>query len=729
MVAKKHSPLLVGLLMLALLLPLGASSLAQTAQPVRAAAPDAAVPSAPVTTPTVILEGDSAGAAHGSSADNAGDVNGDGYADLIVGAPLADVLAGESTLADAGIVSVYYGSAAGLAPTASLTLSGAQSGEQFGYAVAGVGDVNGDGYGDVAASAIYYDTATDTDAGRVAVYLGSAGGLSNTPQIEITGQAGSEFGHSIDGGLVNGDTSADLIVGAPTWDNGETDEGVAIVYYGSASGITTAGATTLEMSQAGAHFGHNVAFAGDTDGEGFGDVIVGAPMYDNGETDEGAAFLFDGGSTSVETTAGWTYECNIAAAMCGEAVAGNGSLNGDAFADLVVGAPGAGEVYAFLGSATGLSTAPDSTVTGAAADEFGGAVAFAGDTNGDGYDDVLIGSPAAAGAGADSGAATLYYGTAAGLSATSPWSATDSGTSDMFGAAVAGGDFNNDGFSDLAIGSPGRDFVERTDAGAVSVYAGAADATPTATASVTAIAPCLGTATPHVPSGNPPTAGLSERQVANCYDDASERTDTGIVYPLQDAVTTGRAADGSPYSGGFLFRNPDIPEGSRVVSATLQLYAVFQSGLPVELTIAGDNTGQAEDFYGGLRDISSRPRTSTVVSFTVPSRIGGWLNSPDLAGVVQEILDRGDWVAGNNLALLIDPAPNNANTYATWASYERSPQLAARLLVRYEPPPTATPTVTDTPTATATPTVTLTPTASATPTESGHKLYLPIVVR
>jgi hypothetical protein len=558
------------------------------------------------------------------------------------------------------------------------------------------------------------------------VFLGSAAGLATTPQISIFGPVASEFGMSLDGGDVNGDTFADLIVGAPLWDNGETDEGGVIVYFGAATGITTAGALTLEMNQAGAHFGHSVAFAGDTDGEGFGDVLAGAPMWDGGETDEGAAFLFDGSATGPAATPSWTYECNVAGAMCGEAVAGDGNLNGDAFADVLVGAPGAGEVYAFLGSATGLSTAADSTISGAAADEFGGAVAFAGDTNGDGLDDALIGSPAAA------GAAALYYGSATGLNTTAVWSNTGAAAGDMYGAAVAGGDFDNDGFSDLAVGAPGADLTERPDAGVVYVYAGAADTTVTPTA--TATSACIGTATPHVPGGNPPVAGLLERQVANCYDDAHERTDTGIVYPLLDTVTTGGTADGARYSGGFLFRNLDIPQGSVVISATLQLYAVFQSGTPVPLLISGDDTGQAEDFFGAARNISSRVRTSSTVSFTVTSRVGGWVNSPDLGPVVQEILSRGDWAAGNNLALLVDPAPDATN-YATWAAYERSPQLAARLLVRYQEPPTPTPTVTNTPTQTSTPTATPTATATATatitatPTTQQFRLFLPMIMR
>jgi hypothetical protein len=556
MVVKQHSPLLVGLLLLALLVPLGASSLAQTAQPAIAAAPRAAAPFAPEVTPTLIIDSGSAGDALGSSVDNAGDVNGDGYDDLIAGSPLADVPAGEGTLVDAGSAVIFYGSATGLVVPPSVTLNGTAEGEHFGHAVAGIGDVNGDGFEDVAVSAPLADGEGGADQGRVDVFLGSAAGLTTTPQISIFGQPGSEFGMSLDGGDVNGDGFADLIVGAPLWNNGETDEGVAIVYYGSATGITTAGSLTLEMNQAGAHFGHSVAFAGDTNGDGYGDIVVGAPMWSNGETNEGAAFLFSGSATGPDTTPSWTFECNTAGAMCGEAVAGNGNLNGDAYADVIVGAPGAGQVYAFLGSATGLSAAANTTLTGVAGAEFGSAVAFVGDANGDGFDDVLVGAPMNDAGGTDSGSAFLYYGTATGLGTVWVWSANGM-EGDMFGASVAGGDFDNDGFADLAVGAPGRDFMERPDAGAVFIYAGAADVTVTPTA--TATNACIGTATPHVPGTNPPTAGLLERQVANCYDDAHERTDTGFVAATLDTVTTGVGPDGAPYTGGFLFRNLDIP--------------------------------------------------------------------------------------------------------------------------------------------------------------------------
>lgn len=861
---KKYSPLLVGLLLLALLTPLGATSLAQSTTPSAAASS----PDAPPTSPTVTLLGAQAGAETGSSAD-AGDVNGDGYDDLIVGAPLADVATGGPPLTDAGQALVYYGSAGGLAATADLTLNGVTAGEHFGHAVAGIGDVNGDGFADVAVSAPFA-------GGRVDVFLGSAGGLGATAAFSVSGQAGSEFGNSLDGGSVNDDGFADLIIGAPLWDNGETDEGGVFVYYGSASGLTTVGATTLEMNQAGAHFGHSVAFAGSFSGDAHGDVVIGAPMYDNGETDEGAAFIFEGAAGGLTPTAASTFECNQAGAMCGEAVAGNANANGDTYADVAVGAPGytsasgaVGRVFVLYGgpvtpTTTGItdpSGVPNATVynfsgdaefsvpttfpggafgaggevrvtgsswsswnpnnpgihvvfapsgaydiyftqpqyaVGAVAEpnnfetynitveafdtadvslgsftraivgnagaaflglrsnqnnirhvritsetaangfaftdltygtnpnfagmmsfiegsqagaEFSSSLAFVGDANGDDLDDLLVGAPMNDSGGTDAGYAALYSGSPSGSAATPAWQATG-GAGWMFGAAVAGGDFNHDGFADLAIGAPGYDPVSLPDTGAVFVYPGRADAgTPTATPVI-----CFGTATPYpTPSAPGPTAGLLERQVANCYDDAHERTDTGIVYPLLDTVTTGGAAGGARYSGGFLFRNVDIPQGSVVVSATLQLFARFQSAAPAPLVLAGDDTGNAEDFFGPARNISTRPRTSSTISWTLTSKVFGWVNSPDITSIVQEIMSRPDWQTGGNLALLLDPAPNTGN-YATWAAYEGDPTLTARLLIRFEPPATATPTMTATPTQTETPTATATPTE--TPTET-----------
>ncbi len=149
----------------------------------------------------------------------------------------------------------------------------------------------GNGYSDVIVGALKYDNG-QTDEGRAYVYLGKAGGLNTSPTWIVEGdQTGAQFGISVaSAGDVNGDGYSDVIVGAPNYDNGQTDEGRAYVYLGKAGGLDTSPAWTAEGNQAGAAFGCSVTGAGDVNGDGFGDVIVGALYYDNGQTDEGRVY-------------------------------------------------------------------------------------------------------------------------------------------------------------------------------------------------------------------------------------------------------------------------------------------------------------------------------------------------------------------------------------------------------------------------------------------------------
>jgi hypothetical protein len=146
-----------------------------------------------------------------------------------------------------------------------------------------------------------YD-AGQIDEGAAFVFLGSASGIANgTPatasaQLE-SDQAGALLGGSVAGaGDVDGDGYADVIVGAASYDNGPADEGAAFVFLGSASGVANGTPATasaqLESDQGGALFGGSVAGAGDVNGDGFADLIVGAASYDAGQVDEGAAFVF-----------------------------------------------------------------------------------------------------------------------------------------------------------------------------------------------------------------------------------------------------------------------------------------------------------------------------------------------------------------------------------------------------------------------------------------------------
>jgi hypothetical protein len=217
----------------------------------------------------------------------AGDVNGDGYADVIVGSIYYDNGQGGAF--------AYHGSAAGLATTAGWTAESNQANANFGVLVATAGDVNGDGFADVIVGAWRYDNG-QTDEGGAFAYHGSAAGLLASPAWTAeSDQEGAYFGISVaTAGDVNGDGYADVIVGAHRYDNGQTDEGGAFAYHGSAAGLSTNPAWTAESNQAGAFFGDSVATAGDVNGDGYADVIVGAYFYDNGQTDEGGAFLYYG---------------------------------------------------------------------------------------------------------------------------------------------------------------------------------------------------------------------------------------------------------------------------------------------------------------------------------------------------------------------------------------------------------------------------------------------------
>jgi hypothetical protein len=362
------------------------------------------------------LEGDQPGAEMGEYVAGAGDVNGDGYADIIVGAWHYD--AGET---DEGAAFIFHGSATGIAngspATARTRLESNQAGAEMGMNVGGAGDVNGDGYADVIVGAWHYD-AGETDEGAAFVFHGSAAGIADgnpaTAQTRLMGdQAGALMGISVDGaGDVNRDGYADIIIGADTFDGGESDEGAAFVFLGSASGIADATPATaharLESNQAGAWMGVNVGGAGDVNGDGFADVIVGARRYDAGKTDEGAAFVFHGSAAGIASgmpaTAQTRLVGNQEGAWFGYSVDGAGDINGDGFDDIIVGAgrydtdeTDAGAAFIFLGSASGIADAgPVSADVMFVSDQtsayMGSAVSGAGDVNGDGFDDVIVGT-------------------------------------------------------------------------------------------------------------------------------------------------------------------------------------------------------------------------------------------------------------------------------------------------------------------------------------------------
>jgi hypothetical protein len=126
-------------------------------------------------------------------------------------------------------------------------------------------------------------------------------------------QAGAYLGaEAIGVGDVNGDGYDDVMVGIRLYDHGQVDEGAVFVYYGSAAGLSTTPSWTAEGNQSNAHFSESLGTAGDVNGDGYDDIIVGARYYDNGQPDEGAAFAYYGSAAGLSPTANWMGEIDQA---------------------------------------------------------------------------------------------------------------------------------------------------------------------------------------------------------------------------------------------------------------------------------------------------------------------------------------------------------------------------------------------------------------------------------
>ncbi len=430
------------------------------------------------TTVGAFIESNQVSASMGNSLASAGDVNGDGYSDIIVGSQLYD-----NGQTNEGAAFVYHGSASGISNTAAALVESNQAGANLGFSVASAGDVNGDGYSDIIVGALFYDNG-QADEGAAFVYHGSATGLNITPAAQVeSNQAFAEMGISVaSAGDVNGDGYSDVIIGANLYDNGQTDEGAAFVYHGSAAGISTTIATQLESNQVGATMGYSVASAGDVNGDGYSDVIVGADKYDNGQTDEGAAFVYHGSAAGVSTTISTQLEINQSIANMGISVASAGDVNGDGYSDVIIGAnfydngqTDEGAAFVYHGSATGISTGIATQLeSNQAGATMGRSVASAGDVNGDGYSDVIVGAYLFDNGQTDEGAAFVFHGSATGISTSIATQLESNQANAQMGISVASaGDVNGDGYSDVIVGANKYDNGQ-TDEGVAFVYHGSA---------------------------------------------------------------------------------------------------------------------------------------------------------------------------------------------------------------------------------------------------------------
>ncbi len=358
-----------------------------------------------------IVQGDSAGDHLGRSVAFLGDINGDGFGDLAVGAPIDNVGGGLSGLGS-GAVYVVFGQSGGFGQTVNsggndrqvIDVSSLKAAEGFlirgdtgyddaGYSVAAAGDVNGDGFADIALGAPQHLTAK---AGAAYIIFGHDGGsafgiadfLTQRQTIDLTLlSAGEGFvirgdskydaaGLSVStAGDINGDGFDDLIIGAPYGDDAGGDVGEAYVVFGHAGAFPAVNLKSLSQAQGfiiegqslGGRFGHSVAAAGDVNGDGYDDLIIGAPYADDAGWDAGAGYVILGhggffGQT-VNTAGGDRQVLKVGNLM-----------------------PSDG--YQILGDEGRTSTVGDFS-----GDNAGWSVNAAGDINADGFDDFIIGAP------------------------------------------------------------------------------------------------------------------------------------------------------------------------------------------------------------------------------------------------------------------------------------------------------------------------------------------------
>ncbi|MCJ9430065.1 beta strand repeat-containing protein [Kordiimonas marina] len=453
----------------------------------------------------------------GRSISSAGDVNGDGYADIIIGAQGANANGGDS-----GQSYVVFGTSGGFGTSFDLSsldgsngfaITGAHAYDKSGHSVSSAGDVNGDGYDDLLVGA-YAADPNGYSSGSTYVIFGSASGfaanvdlasLDGTNGFVLNGTAAYEdSGWSVSSaGDVNGDGYDDILIGAYRAATNGANSGATYVVFGSASGfaastdLSTLNGTNgfvLNGASAGEKSGWSVSSAGDVNGDGYADILIGAykAATANGSQSGATYVVFGSGSgfaastdlASLDGSNGFVIDGANAYDWSGFSVSSAGDVNGDGYDDILIGAHGAdpngaysGAAYVVFGSAGGFSPTLDLSsldgtngfaINGANAnDRAGFSVSSAGDINGDGYDDILVGSYLADPYFNNAGATYVIYGSASGFGPSIELSSLAAGDrsvgyvingahlGDSSGKAVAAaGDVNGDGADDLLIGAP-----------------------------------------------------------------------------------------------------------------------------------------------------------------------------------------------------------------------------------------------------------------------------------
>ncbi|MDP6933369.1 MAG: integrin alpha, partial [Myxococcota bacterium] len=421
-----------------------------------------------------ILEGASKDDGAGWAVGGGGDIDGDGVPDLLVGAYGVD-----DSGSLAGAVYIVLGPVTG---TMSLDdadgmLTGERNGDQAGKGVANLGDVNADGYDDIAVGSVG-EASVGEDAGAAYVAYGPVTGTVKLSRVEAryTGEnEGDLVGWSLAGpGDVNGDGYADLWIGIDP-DSVSSDDGVAYLVLGPQdrdTSLSNADATIVGVDGSDDP-GFSVGGGGDLDGDGMNDLLLGAYMDDSGGVGAGAVFVFLGPVTGeVETSeADAVLVGETSGDRAGWATTIPGDIDGDGYDDALVGAyressvtTRSGAAYLLHGSLDGTIDLSESVAKmrgKALKDRVGWAVAGVGDVNGDGWSDLAVGADGEGTAGDKAGAAFLVLGPVSGTlellsDADTSWLGEEAG--DYVGFSLAGvGDVNSDGLDDVLVGAEGVD--------------------------------------------------------------------------------------------------------------------------------------------------------------------------------------------------------------------------------------------------------------------------------
>ena len=334
--------------------------------------------------------------------------------------------------------------------------AGEHTGDEFGHSVAWVGDVNGDGYDDLLVGAFRYPEIASV--GQVYLYFGGPA-ADAVADLVITPPAGGSgwFGVSVaSAGDFNGDGHPDFIIGAQQ----SGSEGKAFIYYGGPSLDATPDVTLIgESTGSLTAFGASVASAGDVNEDGFDEVIVGAPWYPGGGNKPGRAYVFFGGAVP-DAVPGRVFTGVGFYDQLGSVVGSAGDINGDGHPDVFASAPNNGAAALGAGAISvwfggpAFDTTPDLTFLGSGVNEHLMNAANAGDVNADGFSDLI---------GAGRTEVRVWFGGA------SPDSVPDLMLAAAYASVAGAGDANGDGIDDFVVGAPND---ASGASGRVSIYFG-----------------------------------------------------------------------------------------------------------------------------------------------------------------------------------------------------------------------------------------------------------------